>query len=116
MRRRHDIRPVATEPGRRESDMIARFEELDWQETPKGELTLRRRADPATDELIYEVKLKDDYLMSSLFTRAEEERAQQGRADAEAPDLDVLVGGLGLGYTAVTALHHGDRKRVGGGK
>ena len=26
--------------------MIARFEELDWQETRMGELTLRRRADP----------------------------------------------------------------------
>ena len=28
--------------------MIARFEELDWQQTRMGELTLRRRADPAT--------------------------------------------------------------------
>lgn len=85
--------------------MIARFEELDWQETRMGELTLRRRADPATGELIYEVKLKDEYLMSSLFTRAEEELATLGLAAAEGTDLDVLVGGLGLGYTAVTALH-----------
>src|SRR3546814_1089994 len=45
--------------------------------------------------------------MSSLFTRAEEELATLGLAAAEAPDLDVLVGGLGLGYTAVTALHDG---------
>ena len=84
--------------------MIARFEELDWQETRMGELTLRRRADPVTGELIYEVKLKDEYLMSSLFTVAEEELATLGLAAAEGVDLDVLVGGLGLGYTAATAL------------
>jgi len=85
--------------------MIARFEELDWQETRMGELTLRRRADPGTGELIYEVKLKDEYLMSSLFTRAEEQLATLGLAAAEGSDLHVLVGGLGLGYTAATALH-----------
>lgn len=85
--------------------MIVRFEELDWQETRMGELTLRRRADPATGELIYEVKLKDEYLMSSLFTVAEEELATLGLAAAEGEGLSVLVGGLGLGYTAVTALN-----------
>jgi spermidine synthase len=84
--------------------MIARFEELDWQQTRMGELTLRRRADPATGELIYEVKLKDEYLMSSLFTVAEEELATLGLAAAEGAGLAVLVGGLGLGYTAATAL------------
>ena len=84
--------------------MTARFEELDWQETRMGELTLRRRADPATGEQIYEVKLKDEYLMSSLFTVAEEELATLGLAAADGADLNVLVGGLGLGYTAATAL------------
>jgi spermidine synthase len=84
--------------------MIARFEELDWQETRMGELILRRRADPVTDEMIYEVKLKDEYLMSSLFTVAEEELATLGLAAATGDQLSVLVGGLGLGYTAVTAL------------
>lgn len=84
--------------------MIARLEELDWQQTRMGELTLRRRADPATGELIYEVKLKDEYLMSSLFTVAEEQLARLGLAAAAGSDLAVLVGGLGLGYTAATAL------------
>ena len=84
--------------------MIARFEELDWQETRMGELTLRRRADPETEEQIYEVKLGDEYLMSSLFTVAEEELATLGLAAAEGDQLRVLGGGLGLGYTAVTAL------------
>jgi len=87
-----------------EAPVSARFEELDWQDTRMGELTLRRRADPATGEQIYEVKLKDEYLMSSLFTVAEEELATLGLAAAAGSDLRVLVGGLGLGYTAATAL------------
>lgn len=84
--------------------MIARFEELDWQETRMGELTLRRRADPETQEMIYEVKLGDEYLMSSLFTVAEEELATLGLAAARGDSLRVVVGGLGLGYTAAAAL------------
>jgi spermidine synthase len=84
--------------------MIGRFEELDWQNTRMGELTLRMRTDPATDDVIFEVKLGDEYLMSSLFTVAEEELATLGLAAATGADLDVLVGGLGLGYTAATAL------------
>lgn len=90
--------------------MIARFEELDWQPTRMGELTLRRRTEPATGEMIYEVKLGDEYLMSSLFTVAEEELAVLGLAAADGSALDVLVGGLGLGYTAVAALRD-DRVR-----
>lgn len=86
--------------------MIARFEELDWQPTRMGELTLRRRTEPTTGELVYEVKLGDEYLMSSLFTVAEEELATRGLAATVGLDLDVLVGGLGLGYTAVAALRN----------
>jgi spermidine synthase len=82
----------------------SRLEELDWQQTPMGELTLRRRHDPVVDTDIYEVKLGDEYLMSSLFTLAEEELARLGLAAVEGDALQVLVGGLGLGYTAVTAL------------
>lgn len=84
--------------------MIARFEELDWQPTPIGDLTLRRRSEPAVGHEIYEVKLGDEYLMSSLFTVAEEALADLGLAAARGDNLNVLVGGLGLGYTAVAAL------------
>ena len=84
--------------------MIARFEELDWQPTRMGDLTLRRRTEPTTGDLVYEVKLGDEYLMSSLFTVAEEELATLGLAAASGEELAVLVGGLGLGYTAVAAL------------
>jgi len=84
--------------------VISRFQELDWQPTPLGDLTLRRRTEPAVGVEVYEVKLGDEFLMSSLFTVAEEELATLGLAAAAGRDLDVLVGGLGPGYPAVTAL------------
>jgi len=82
----------------------ARFEELDWQSTPMGDLTLRRRTDLSLGVEIFEVKLRDEFLMSSLFTVAEEELASLGLAAAGADQLKVLVGGLGLGYTAIATL------------
>ena len=84
--------------------MSARFEELDWQQTPMGDLTLRRRTDPQLGVEVFEVKLGEEFLMSSLFTVAEEALATIGLAATPGENLDVLVGGLGLGYTAVTAL------------
>ena len=84
--------------------MSARFEELDWQETPMGELTLRRRREPTLDVDVFEVKLGDEFLMSSLFTVAEVALADLGLAAVSGNNLKVMVGGLGLGYTAVAAL------------
>ena len=90
--------------------MSRRFEELDWQDTRLGPISLRRRIDPVLQVEVYEVKLGDEFLMSSLFTVSEREMARLGLAGASADRLDVLVGGLGLGYTAVTALED-DRVR-----
>src|SRR3954449_13108958 len=90
--------------------MNRRFEELDFQSTPLGEISLRRRFDPVLKVEIYEVKLGDEFLMSSYFTVAERALATLGLAATPGDGLDVLVGGLGLGYTAVTALHD-DRVR-----
>jgi spermidine synthase len=81
-----------------------RIEELDWGETPWGEISLRRRWDPVTERDVHEVKLGDDFLMSSQFTTGEEELARIGLASATGDSLTVLVGGLGLGYTAAAAL------------
>src|SRR5690606_12918210 len=82
----------------------ARFEELDWQDTPMGELTLRRRLEPTLGVDVFEVKLGDEFLMSSLFTVAEVALADLGLAAVAGDNLRVVVGGLGLGYTAVAAL------------
>ena len=84
--------------------MSRRFEELAFSETPMGELTLRRRRDPQLGVDVYEVKLGDEFLMSSLFTVAEVVLARLGLAPVDGTDLDVVVGGLGLGYTARAAL------------
>lgn len=86
--------------------MGVRFEELAWRKTPIGEISLRRRRDPLLEVEVYEVKLDDEYLMSSLFPVAEIELARLGLARLPDPgsELDVVVGGLGLGYTARTAL------------
>jgi len=84
--------------------MRPRFEELDWSPTPIGEVTLRRRTDPVTGADVHEVKLGEEFLMSSLFTAAEIEVARLALARLAAPALDVAVGGLGLGYTAQEVL------------
>ncbi len=85
------------------------FEELDYQKTPLGDISLRRRSEPRlNDEILYEVKLGDEFLMSSLFTEAEIQLSKLGIAALKKAghqqDLDIVVGGLGLGYTAVAAL------------
>jgi len=83
------------------------FEELDYQQTPLGDISLRRRSEPRLDDLIlYEVKLGDEFLMSSLFTEAERQLAHLALAELTGDDLQVVVGGLGLGYTAAAALEH----------
>ena len=84
--------------------MSAEFEELDWSRTPIGELTLRRRLDPVSGRYVFEVKLGDEFLMSSLFTVAEIALAQIALARLPGGTLDVAVGGLGLGYTAQRVL------------
>jgi spermidine synthase len=93
----------------------ARFEELAWRDTPMGEISLRRRVEPTLGVPVFEVKLGEEYLMSSLFTVAEIELARLGLAELTGTGpagagLDVVVGGLGLGYTARTVL---DDARVG---
>ena len=84
--------------------MSRAFEEIDHQRTPMGDISLRRRLEPTLLVDVYEVKLGDEFLMSSLFTASEEAVARLGLAAVAGQDLDVVVGGLGLGYTARTVL------------
>jgi len=85
------------------------FQELDYRQTPLGELTLRRRTILSLDGLeVYEIKLGDAFLMTSLFHEVEVALSRLGLAalDGAPGTADVVVGGLGLGYTAVAALDH----------
>jgi spermidine synthase len=54
---------------------------------------------------IYEVKLGEEFLMSSLFVEGEKQLSNLGLAKLDG-ELDVVVGGLGLGYTAAAALEN----------
>jgi len=83
------------------------FEQIDSQPSEIGEITLRRRKIPAIgDRDIFEVKLGEEFLMSSMFVDAEVALSDLGLNETEGDDLSVVVGGLGLGYTAVAALKH----------
>ena len=80
------------------------IKELGYEKTPLGDLTLRRRVETLLgNREVFEVKLGDEYLMSSLFTEAEQQLATLGLAPLSG-ELDVVIGGLGLGYTAAEAL------------
>lgn len=81
------------------------YEEIDSRSSSLGEISLRRRRIPALGERdIYEVKLGEEFLMSSMFVDAEVALADLGLAAVEGEQLKVVVGGLGLGYTAQAAL------------
>ena len=69
-----------------------------------GEISLRRRLEPTLQVDVYEAKLDDDFLMSSLFTAAEIALAEIALDGIVGANLDVVVGGLGLGYTARAVL------------
>ncbi len=81
------------------------FEELDYQKTLMGDLILQRRTMLSLKGRdVYEVKLGEEYLMSSLFHDSEVALATFGLDELGGTGWDVVVGGLGLGYTAAAAL------------
>lgn len=93
--------------------MSINLEELDYANTDIGELILRRRRFPMLgDTDVFEVILNEEFLMSSLYTAGEIALANLGLdALAEGP-ADVIVGGLGLGYTAAAALERGNVREL----
>ncbi|MEQ9813311.1 MAG: spermidine synthase [Azospirillaceae bacterium] len=82
------------------------FEELDYRLTPIGALSLRRRRELTLDVDVFEIKLGEEFLMSSLFTDSEIALARLGLGAVAGDALEVVVGGLGLGYTARAVLEH----------
>ena len=81
------------------------IEILAHESSPLGLLCLRRRellSRPGT--MVTEVTLNHEFLMSSLNTDSERALAQTALEMHPGKDLRVLVGGLGLGYTAHETL------------
>jgi len=81
------------------------LEILSYEPSPLGTLCLRRRellSRPGT--LVTEVTLDHEFLMSSLYIESEQALARTAIEMHAGDDLRVLIGGLGLGYTAQEAL------------
>jgi len=81
------------------------IEFLAYEATTLGDLCLRRRellSRPGT--VITEITLDHELLMSSYNTVSERALVNEALARHAGHDLSVLVGGLGLGYTANEAL------------
>lgn len=78
---------------------------LFYESTSIGELCLRRRellSKPGT--VVTEITLNHELVMSSYLTSSERALATEALARHGGSELSVLVGGLGLGYTANEAL------------
>ena len=88
--------------------MSSSIQILAFDETPLGVLCLRRRellSRPGT--FVTEITLNHEFLMSSYHTDSERALSRIGIEMHGGTDLDVMVGGLGLGYTAKAALDTG---------
>lgn len=84
------------------------LEILAWEDTELGLLCLRRRellSRPGT--IVTDVTLDHELLMSSHLTLSERTLARSALALHPGHDLRVLIGGLGLGYTAHEVLTAG---------
>jgi spermidine synthase len=88
-----------------------KFEILACEDTKLGRLILRRRellSRPGT--IVTEITLNHEFLMSSYLTLSERMLAQHALALHQGQELNVLVGGLGLGYTAREVLIAGGER------
>ena len=78
-----------------------------------GELVLQRRTVLSLGgREVYEVKLGEAYLMSSLFHDSEVALADIALSGLDGTGWDIVVGGLGLGYTAAAALKYEQIERL----
>jgi spermidine synthase len=81
------------------------FQVIAYEDTPLGLLCLRRRMtlkEPI--QWVTEITLNHEFLMSSLHTDSERALADIPLTQHGGEKLDVMIGGLGLGYTAHSAL------------
>lgn len=83
----------------------AEFDVLAAEDSPIGMICLRQRGIPSDPgAVVTEITLDHQFLMSSENTASERALAERALALHGGSDLSVLVGGLGLGYTAHEAL------------
>ncbi|GAA0447838.1 hypothetical protein [Sphingomonas molluscorum] len=85
--------------------MSLMFEEIAHHMTGIGELVLRRRRLRADSADIWEIMLDGGYLMSSQFVVGEIALAKLALDRLDGAAMRIVIGGLGLGYTAAAALN-----------
>ena len=84
---------------------MADLDFLACEPTPIGLICLRQRPVPGeSGALVTEITLDNQFLMSSENTESERALSSLALAMHAGTGLRVLVGGLGLGYTAIEAL------------
>lgn len=89
------------------------LEILAYEHTELGALCLRRRELLSSPGIVVtEITLDGEFLMSSRHTDSEEALARIALEMHPGDDLNVLVGGLGLGYTAHAVLESARVARV----
>ncbi len=89
------------------------FEVLAYEESPLGMICLRQRALRSEPEaVVTEITLDHEFLMSSCNTASERALARHALDMHPGKELAVLVGGLGLGYTAREVLRSDRIARV----
>jgi len=90
----------------------SKLEVLDYVETELGTLILRRRDSPSLGPGVYEVTLAGEFLMSSAVNATELALADLAMARCSGKELEVCVGGLGLGCTAARVLDDARVRRL----
>jgi spermidine synthase len=79
------------------------YVEIARESSPRGEVVLRARHEPDGTEPVVELRVNGVFVMDSRETSSEEQLAAVALAEVATPRA-VLVGGLGLGFTASAVL------------
>ena len=88
-----------------ESENAVEYDEVARAESARGEVVLRERHDPDAPEgpRVLELRVNGVFVMDTLETSSERGLASAALGQVEAP-RSVVVGGLGLGFTAHEVL------------
>jgi spermidine synthase len=82
---------------------VPEYVEVAREASPRGEVVLRARHDPDGTEPVLELRVNGVFVMDTRETSSEEQLAAVTLAEVRSPGA-VLVGGLGLGFTAHAVL------------
>jgi spermidine synthase len=82
---------------------MTEYVEIARESSSRGEVVLRARHEPDGTEPVVELRVNGVFVMDSRETSSEERLATVALAEVDSPRA-VLVGGLGLGFTASAVL------------